>query len=183
MRVFRNSCFAGLAIALAWLGPSVAEPVRDLSQPMRATAAYAKTRLVGQWFEIARSPSRLEPDCHAVTAEVETRDDSRLTLKIDCHMGSVTGPLLEIDGILVELAPGIFGLRLVRLSQLGDMTLVVLWQADDDGLAVIGAPGGDVGWVWSKAPNVDESTIELGRAKLVEAGYSARAIMSVDHVQ
>lgn len=168
---------AGIAVGLPV--PGAAGPVRDLSVPMRAVSGYEKARLVGRWYEVARSPSRLERDCHAVTADVETREDSRLTLKIDCRKGSVDGPVMEIDGILVELDSGVFGWRLVRLTQFGDFTLAVLWQSEDDGLAVIGTPGGELGWVWSKSAEVDAAALSLARGKLVAAGYAETEIRDV----
>jgi apolipoprotein D and lipocalin family protein len=121
----------------------------------------------------------IEPDCQAVTSDVATREDSRLTLKIACHKGSVDGPVLPIEGILAEIAPGIFAMRFVRPQGFGGLTLVVLWQADDDSLAVLGTPGGQIGWVWSKTPVVDSTTLDLGREKLVSAGYKVGAIHPV----
>lgn len=173
--------FSGICVALAVAAPVAAGEVRDNSLPIRALPGYEKSRLVGRWYEVARTPSRIEPDCHAVTADVETRDDSRLTLKIECHKGSVTGPVLNIDSILVDLAPAVFRMRLVRLRALGEMTLVVLWQSEDDSLAVIGEPGGKLGWIWSKSPDVDAGTLSALTEELVAAGYSALAIQPVAH--
>ncbi|MDR0809962.1 MAG: lipocalin family protein [Gemmobacter sp.] len=170
---------AAWAIVAGLAGPVAAKPVRDPTLPMQAAPGYEKARLIGRWFEVARSRSMLESDCHAVTADVETRDDSRLTLRIVCHKGSVTGPVLNIDGILVETDPGIFVIRMVRLQQFDALPLVVLWQAEDDSLAVLGTPGGQMGWVWSRSAEVDAATLALGREKLEAAGYAARAIAPV----
>jgi apolipoprotein D and lipocalin family protein len=105
-----------------------------------------------------------------------------LTLKIACHKGSVDGPVLSIEGILAEVAPGIFRMRFVHPQGFGGLTLAVLWQADDDSLAVLGTPGGQIGWVWSKTPLVGSATLDLGRGKLVSAGYKAQAIHPVKQV-
>lgn len=183
MTVIKNirASLVGAAIAATLAGPAAAGPVRDFSVPMEAVADYQKARLVGPWFEVARSRSLIEPDCHAVSSDVATREDSRLTLKIACHKGSVDGPVLNIEGIMAEVAPGVFRMRFVRPSGFGDLTLAVLWQADDDSLAVVGTPGGQIGWVWSKTAVVDAATLELGREKLVSAGYKMQAIQPVKH--
>ena len=165
-----------LAIFAALAIPAEARPARDTSLPMQSLPEYSRARLVGQWYEVARSASVLEQDCHAVPAEVATRDDSRLNLKIACHKGSASGPVLPIDGILVDEAPGVFSLRFVRQQQYPMLLLVVLWQAEDDSLAVIGAPGGEVGWVWSKSPKVDPDVLAQGIETLIAAGYRAKGI-------
>ncbi|MBC7479108.1 MAG: lipocalin family protein, partial [Pseudorhodobacter sp.] len=107
---------------------------------------YDKLRLVGDWYEVAQTPTLLEQDCHGTTASVATRQDTRLTLKIACRKGSLTGNILPIDGVLVETAPAAFSLRLVHLSDFGTVNLVVLWQAPDDSMAAIGGTRGEVGW-------------------------------------
>jgi apolipoprotein D and lipocalin family protein len=167
------------AVVSLLAGHAAAEPTRNPSVPLNVVPDYDQSRLLGDWFEVARSESLLENDCQGVTAQVETRDDSRLTLKILCRKGRVTGPALNIDGILVELEPGIFQLRLVRLQQMGDLTLFMLWQAEDDSLAVLGSPLGQVGWVWSKSSKVDPDALALGIEKLLEAGYAEKAIREV----
>lgn len=178
-----RACLTGAALALGLAGPLTAGPVRDLSVPMQVMPGYQKERLVGHWFEVARSPSMLEPDCQAVTADVETREDSRLTLKILCHKGSVTGPVLNIDGILVEIEPGVFQMRFVRLQEFGALTLAVLWQSEDDSLAVLGEPLGKIGWIWSKSASVDAEALARARDRLVSVGYAARSIKPVEQIE
>ncbi|MGD0639978.1 MAG: lipocalin family protein [Roseiarcus sp.] len=159
---------------------ALAAPVRDLTAPMIAVAQYDKARLVGHWFEVAQTPSILEQDCHGVTVDVATRDDSRSTLKIACHKSSLDGPLLPIEGVLAETDPGIYQLRLVHLLELGNLQMVVLWQSDDDGMAAIGAPLAEIGWVWSKTAHPDPRLIETARQSLISAGYRPTAIRPVE---
>lgn len=169
-------------VLLAVLLPFMAQaaPMRDLSVPMTPVAHYPQARLVGHWYEVAQTPSPLELDCHGTTADVAPREDSRLTLKIACHKGSVTGKVLPIDGIMVETDPGIFQVRLVRLMELGNLQLLVLWQAEDDSMAAIGAPLGQVGWVWSKTAVPDPAQLAVARQALIAAGYRAADIHPVD---
>ncbi len=170
------------ALVLSALLPLMAqaEPIRDLSTPLVPDAAYDQARLVGDWYEVARTPSFLEQDCHGTTMEVATRDDSRLTVRIACHKGSLSGPVLALEGILVETGSGVFQLRLFRLAELGNLQLALLWQAPDDSMAVLGAPRGEVGWVWSKSPHPDPAVLERAKAVLAAAGYRAKAIREVE---
>ena len=164
---------AGLVTAIHLGGFATAEPLHD----------YQKERLVGEWFQIAQTPSAFEHDCHAVTVQIAEREDTRMTLKMSCRKGSVSGPVLAIDSILVELDPGNFGMRFVRFRQFGDVSVHVLWQAEDDSMAVLGSPTGQIGWVLSKSARVDLKTLEMGKEKLVEAGYAENAIREVRHAQ
>lgn len=154
--------------------------VRDLSVPLVAQAHYDQARLVGEWFEVAQTPSFLEQDCHGTTVVVAARDDSRLTVKIACHKGAVSGPVLPLEGVLGQTDTGMFQLRLVTLAQLGNLQLTLLWQAPDDSMAVLGAPLGEVGWIWSKSPHPDPAALERAKTVLVAAGYSARKIRNVE---
>lgn len=173
--MWRTFVVTALAPTLA-----LAAPVRDLSVPMIAVAQYDRVRLVGHWFEVAQTPGFLEQDCHGTTVDVATRDDSRLTLKISCHKSNLDGPLLPIDGVLAETDPGIYEVRLVHLLELGNMQMVVLWQADDDAVAAIGAPMAEIGWVWSKTAHPDPGLMKAARQALISAGYRPTAIRSVE---
>jgi lipocalin len=64
----------GLAILTLAIWPelALADQVRDTSLPMVAVAGYDKARLVGDWYEVARSDSALEVDCHGVAISVVT---------------------------------------------------------------------------------------------------------------
>jgi len=160
---------------------ALAGPVRDLSQPMAVVAGYDKARLVGEWFEVAQSESWLQVDCHAVTTSIATRDDSRLTVKIACHKGSVTGKVVPIDGVMAETQPGVYQLRLVRLAQMGNLELAVLWAAPDDNMVVLGSGLGQVGWVLAKVADPGEAAIAAGVQVLVDNGYDPGAIARVEH--
>lgn len=147
--------------------------------PMVPPEGYAKTRLVGEWFEVAATPWYLETDCHGTTVSVATREDSRLVFKLACRKGSVTGKIVPIEGLLAEVEPGAFVLRLVRLAEVR-VPLIVLWQAEDDSMAVLGAPDGQVGWVWSKTAHPDPKALEEAKAVLAKYGYNPRYIADID---
>jgi lipocalin len=167
-----------LALALALALASL--PLGAAAQGMQAVPGYDSQALLGNWYEVAQTPNILEQDCHATTAAVAPREDSRLTLKIACHKGSVAGKVLPIEGVMVETGPGLFEVRFVHLMQLGNLQLVVLWQAADASMAVLGSPTGDVGWVWSKVAHPDQAALRAAEQELVKAGFVAAAIRPVD---
>lgn len=157
----------------------MAGPVRDARIPLVPLPAYDHARLLGDWYEVAQTATFLERDCHATTVRIEARDDSRLTMKIACHVGAPTGPVLPIDGVMAETAPGVFQVRLVRLPQFGNLPLVVVWQAPDDSLVAIAAPRGEVGWIWARTAHPDPSRLDEARSALAAAGYRPAAIRTV----
>lgn len=155
-------------------------PLTAWAEPMTPVAGYDKARLVGDWVELFATPSILEMDCHGQTVGIAPRDDSRLTMKIACHKGSVGGKVLEIEGIMAETAPGSFQVRFVRLTQLGNLDLMVLWQSEDDKVVALASPFGDVAWVWAKGLDADPAALETAKQALVTAGYRESAIAPVD---
>ena len=170
---------AALALAL-WPGLALADLVLDPTLPMVAVAGFDKARLVGAWYEVARSASTLEVDCHGVTTDIAARDDSRLTLKIACHEGRVGGPVLPIEGVMAETAPGLYQVRFLHLAELGNLELAVLWAAPDDSMVVIGSALGQVGWVLAQVPEPDVAAYEAGVKVLVDNGYVPGAIAPVE---
>ena len=84
---------------------------------------------------------------------------------------------------MAETNLGLFEVRFVKLLELGNLQVVVLWQADDNSMAVIGSPGGQIGWIWSKSAHPDGAMLDKAKAALVRAGYKARAIKPVDQFE
>ena len=83
-------------------------------------------------------------------------------------------------GIMVETAPGVFLVRLIRMAHLGNLPLVVIWEAEDANMVALGAPRGEIGWVWSRTAHPEPSALEAARQALVAQGYRASAFRSVE---
>lgn len=159
--------------------PAAAGPRRDPTAPLAPVPEFDRAELLGDWFEVAQTPTILERNCHGTSARVELRDDSRLTLRIACPVGAIDGPVLPIDGIMVEIALGVFVVRLVRLPQMGNLQMVVIWQAPDKSLVALAAPLGEIGWIWARTAQPDAGLLEDARQALVKAGYPEDAIHAV----
>lgn len=170
---------AHLAAVIFLAVPAGAETARDPAAPLEPAAGIDRADILGDWFEVAQTPTLLERDCHATTVKVEPRDDSRLTLRIACHVGALDGPVLPIEGIMVEAEPGVFVMRLVRLPQVGNLPVIVIWQAPDESLVALAAPLGQIGWVWARSAAPDAVLLDQARQALVLAGYPAAAIRAV----
>jgi lipocalin len=146
-----------------------------------AQEGFDQAGLLGDWFQVAETPSILNLDCHGTTVKINTREDSRLEMRMACHKGALDGPVVPIDGVVVEVGPGIFQLRLVRLSHLGDLQLYVLDAQET--MIVLGAPGYKVGWVWSREAQPDEASLAKAEAVLVANGYMAGTISWVEQAE
>ncbi|SMY06976.1 lipocalin family protein [Flavimaricola marinus] len=170
-----------ILLAMLFALPALAQQVRDPATPLIPVTTFEQSKLLGDWFEVARTPTLLGRDCHGNTVRIEERDDSRLTLRINCHVGRLDGPILAIEGIVVEISPGVFLARINRLPQIGNLPLVVLWEAEDARLLAIGAPRGEIGFLWSRQPNPDAAALDAARQALVAQGYREGAIAAVPH--
>lgn len=92
-------------------------------------------------------------------------------MRISCHVGGLDGPILPIDGIIVETAPGLFLVRLIRLPHLGNLPLVVIWESQDAGLIVLGTPRGEIGWIWARSAHPDPAGLDAARQAFGAQGY------------
>ena len=162
--------------------PLQAQQVRDPGVPLVPQGDFDRESLLGSWFEVAQTPTLLERDCHGTTATVETREDSRFTLRIACQVGRLGGPVLPIEGVLVETAPGVFQVRLNRLPQMGNLVLVVAWLSPGADVLALAAPRGEIGWIWARDAVPDAGMLDEARAALVGQGYRASAIRPVPQV-
>jgi len=176
--VLRAACFF---VALLTTLPAQAQSVRDLDTPLVALSSFDRSRLIGDFYEVAQTPTFLEQDCYGTTVKIEERDDSRLTMRIGCHVGALDGPLLPIDGIMVETAPGVLLVRLIRMAHLGNLPLVVIWEAEDASMVALGAPRGEIGWVWSRTAHPEPAALDAARQALVSQGYRGSAFRFVEH--
>jgi apolipoprotein D and lipocalin family protein len=92
----RNSFLTGLA-ALALAGPALAAPPPYPAVPPTAAQPVDPARLIGRWYEILRTPNKLQSNCFAAYQEWSRKGDGYLIAQV-CHRDSPTGRLAQVDG-------------------------------------------------------------------------------------
>jgi apolipoprotein D and lipocalin family protein len=139
--------------------------------------ATAET-FAGRWYEVARTPNKMQRDCRNSTTEFEDRGGGSFMIVETCFRGS--GP----DGSKVVRAKA----RLLsdgdsnrfRLSLLGGLVhqdYVILDRADDDGWLLMGTPGGRYVWILSRRPALPPAILAAAVNRAGALGFPASRLV------
>lgn len=94
--------FGLLAAGTVWAAPPPANPHAD------TIAAQAPTldpeRIMGRWYEILRTPNKLQSDCFAAY-QVWSHRGEAYSIQQVCHRGSAAGRLAEVSGDAKAINP------------------------------------------------------------------------------
>jgi apolipoprotein D and lipocalin family protein len=141
-----------LAAAVQAAAPQPAKPV-DID------------RFMGRWYEIARTPNPNQKDCWAATTDWVRKAGNRFSFVQTCRRGSPDGPKKVWQGAATIADPRTRAK--LDLSFLGGVIKQEYWvldHADDYSWAVVGTPGGNYVWLFSRQPSVSEAE----RAQLLQ---------------
>ncbi len=155
------------ARAQSSVGP--ADGIPPMRAPLQVVAPVDLKRYAGLWHEQARLPNRFESRCGAsVTAEYTPLDDGSIEVRNRCVLQD--GKISEATGaarvVPVPGQPGAGRLE-VRFAPAWLGWLPAVWgdywilKLDRDyQVALIGTPRRDYLWVLSRAPKLDEATLQ-----------------------
>lgn len=85
---------ADSAAAAAPAGPTFLPAAED----GQSVAALDPERYLGVWYEIATTPGFVQQSCTGTTAEYGVVDDDTISVYNRCTLGSLDGPVNEIEG-------------------------------------------------------------------------------------
>ncbi len=129
-------------------------------------------RFMGRWYEIARTPNPRQKGCFAASAHWVRAADGRISVSNTCRKGSPSGredvtraTVHAVDGNRASIEIAFFG-GVIRQEYW------ILDRADDYQWAIMGTPGGNYVWVFSRKANLSpaERNSLLGRVRAL--GYN-----------
>lgn len=136
-------------------------------------------RYTGRWYEVAKIPNRFQKQCaRGTTAEYTLREDGRITVVNQCIKDD--GSLDEAVGIakVVDISSNA-KLKVSFVSFIGWRPFWgdywVIGLDTDYRWAIVGTPNRKFGWVLSRTPTLDQSTMEEIFAVIERNGYSRSA--------
>jgi apolipoprotein D and lipocalin family protein len=144
-------------------------------------------RYVGRWYEIARIPNRFQRDCASnTTADYRRLADDRIEVTNRCRTRD--GKFLTARGV-ARIASGDNPARLevsfVKIlgQQLfwGDYWVIGLGENYE--WAIVGHPQRKYGWILASKPRLDETTLRLIRAQLIDQGYDPNRFVTTPQSQ
>jgi len=169
--IIRYTLITLLAAAI-YSDPAAAQPV----EPLTTVQQVELSRYIGLWYEIAKIPNRFQKKCAGnTTAKYELREDGRIDVINSCV--TADGKNNRIKGVarIVDAATNaklqvsfvsLLGLRLFW----GDYWIIGL--GDNYEYAVIGHPQRKYGWILSRTPQLEPTTLATIHALLREKGYN-----------
>lgn len=128
-------------------------------------------RFAGRWYELARTPNDNQKDCWAATIELQ-RSGRALSFVQTCRRGTPDGPTRRWRGAvdIIDAATGA-KLRMSFFAGLLRQEYWVLDRADDYSWAVVGTPGGNYVWLFSRKPGLAAPERDRLLQRVRDLGY------------
>lgn len=174
------AAFSATALALApmaWTPAAAmtAAPKAAAPKPVRPISSEVYS---GRWYEIARTPNKVQKDCQGATSDFMGFDNGSFTVAETCHRGSPSGPARVIRAKAKVVAPG--DNTRFRMSFFGGLIHQEYWvldHADDNSWLLMATPGGNFVWLMSRRPSLPPSTLATALGRADALGYARARLM------
>lgn len=168
------SCMKRLLLAAALcLLTGCSANYRDQSVEVMTEPTLDLERYAGLWYEVARFPNFFERGCVAATAEYTPRPDGRITVLNSCRDGALDGELKQAEGVARIAGDNPARLE-VSFTPYIPFAWADYWVLDIDPdytVAVIGSPGGGLGWVLARDRALPPARVDAALQVLARNGY------------
>lgn len=160
--------FLGFAGAVAAEAPQPAQSV-DLS------------RFAGRWYEIARTPNRGQPLCEQLAVEVTRPADGRFSVTNTCRRTQGQPRVVRANGRVLD-ARSNAKIRLTASGMMGIGGLAsqeywILDRAPDYSWAILGTPGGNYFWLWSRQARPSAEARAALLSRVGSLGYNTANVV------
>ncbi|MFI4933854.1 MAG: lipocalin family protein [Caulobacterales bacterium] len=157
-----------LIAAGAWLA-LVAPAMAASPQPAKPVAANLYS---GRWYEIARTPNRIQSDCQGSTSDFSGWASGAFSVVQTCHKGSVDGPK-QTYSARGHVLPASENAKM-KLGFMGGLISQEYWIVDhsDDNLwAIMARYDGRYVWLLSRRPVLDQGAKAHAMARMQALGF------------
>jgi apolipoprotein D and lipocalin family protein len=160
-------------LSLAASGVALAAPLPPRAVPAQPTKPVAATLYTGRWYEIARTPNKMQADCQAATTEFSGWAAGAFKAVQTCHKGAPGGPaqVTRVDG---KVLPATQNAKM-ELAMLGGLISQQYWildHADDNRWLIMCTANQRYVWLLSRAPVLSAAEKAQAMARLQELGFS-----------
>jgi apolipoprotein D and lipocalin family protein len=172
-------CICKLAVALLFAG--FAGCTLRPTIPLPTVESVDLARYMGEWYEIALLPNRFQSMCVADTQASYRLDGDNVHVRNRCRKAD--GGIEEANGI-AKVVEGSRNAKL-RVSFFrpfyGDYWILALDQ--DYRWVLIGEPSRTYGWVLSRAPNLDDTSLQIALDKAAALGFDREAFRRTPQIK
>ncbi len=164
-----------LAACLSLAAPGVvaAAPLPPRAVPAQPAKPVAPDLYTGRWYEIARTPNKMQADCQAATTEFSGWAAGAFKAVQTCHKGAPGGPaqVTRVDG---KVLPATQNAKM-QLAMLGGLISQQYWildHADDNRWLIMCTANERYVWLLSRAPVLSAAEKAQAMARLQQLGFS-----------
>jgi apolipoprotein D and lipocalin family protein len=157
-------------LSLAGTASATPEAVKAVVAPSKPVAANLYT---GRWYEIARTPNRMQADYQGATTEFSGWAGGAFKAVQICHKGAPTGPtqVVKVDGKVLPASQN----AKMQLGMLGGLISQEYWildHADDNRWLIMCTANQRYVWLMSRAPVLNTAEKAQAMARLQALGFS-----------
>lgn len=149
-----------------------------------SVASLDPARYLGLWYEIATTPSFIQADCHATTAEYGVVDEDTVSVYNRCHLGSPDGELSEIEGTADFVDEGYARLLVdFGFGFAAPYNVVELDGAEGDApyrYAAVNSAGMQI-WILARAPTLDPALYDTLVERMAAQGLPTDDLVLTEH--
>lgn len=145
--------------------------------------AFDQRHMKGRWYEIARSPNKVNEGCQAGTTDWTPKGDGSYRIAAACHKGSPTARPRVISGDVEILNPG--QNNRVKMKIFGGLISREYWifdHAHDYGWLIMGTPKGDFISIEATRPFLPPAVKAEALARARALGYDTSKLVFPIHL-
>jgi len=133
-------------------------------------------KMMGRWYEVARTPNQRQKNCFAPYADWKPEGAGKAQVTNTCRKGSPTGPVETNKATARLVDAGKAKISMSFLLGTINQEYWILDRADDYSWSIMGTPGGNYVWVFSRQKTLTPAQRDalVGRARAL--GYPASKI-------
>ena len=163
--------FAALGLGLA--GAAAAAPPPPRAAPAQPAKPVAANLYTGRWYEIARTPNKMQADCQGATTEFSGWAAGVFKAVQTCHKGAPSGPaqVTKVDGKVLPASQN----AKMQLAMLGGLISQQYWildHADNNRWLIMCTANQRYVWLLSRAPVLTAPEKAEAYARLQQLGFS-----------
>lgn len=163
MRAILAAPVLALALSLAGAGQAAAP------SPKKPVTVE---RFLGRWYEVARTANARQKGCFAPIAHWTRAKDGKISVLNICHKGSPDGPQQTFKGTATVLDADRGRVQFAFLGGAIKQEYWILDRADDYSWAIMGTPGGNFVWAFSRKAALTEAEQKAMVARIKGLGYN-----------
>jgi len=159
-----------------------AAPALCASATPQPTKAVPSALYSGRWYEVARTPNRMQTDCQGATNDFSNWSSGAFSVVQTCHKGAPNGPaqVMKVSGHVLPSSAN----AKMKLGILGGMISQEYWildRADDNGWAIMDRADGRYVWLLSRRPALSAADKAEALARMQSLGFHVNNLAFVQH--